>query len=805
VVTAKAEGDSGRLYVFNADGSLLWEVPAPDNSAGSSSAIDLDGDGIWEIVWNGQDQGLTIFRGSDGAILYNESKIKSMTRMDYPIIADVDGDGAAEIVTGNPTGVYIVGHDSMWAPSRPLWNQYNYHVTNIADDLSVPPVEPPSWLVHNTYRTQSPLQDVLPVYQINLTHTVPISRMVVLSSTFSYPPDTPAPAYHWRYDQRWYEPLRVTRFDAQLPGMQPGEVRRVSEDTELAYRLASGSNRLSLPPLYATAAHIVALTPPTHTTTPGGQAEYQVTLRNLAAEPAVYTLTLAGLPDQWATVDGLALPAMIAVDAQTSVTLPLAFNVPDGAEPASHDFALATTPSDVVDSAQGQLVVADALEIGVSPMWTALDYGDTLTYTVIVTNLEAIAREYTLDVTGLENSLVDVPSTVVISGYSTATVSMTVTVLEPVGQHLMQVSAGYEQDGATIRAREETVLHVLNEPGVSVALAPVTAVAGLASPAIFTMTITNTGSVADTYTLTVELPAGWEARWRANQLHYQSLPTTLSLTPHLFNSANLHLALTPPAGTPPGTYPVTLWAYSSIDASIFARAVGYVEVVDRGVTVSISPATTTMHPQSSQSWDVTITNTGGQADTFDLTAGGIISPAGSFNQDAVTLATGSSTVVQFTAHEPTYVLAQTYPLGVLARSRSVPEVFGDDVADVTFSSFEDVAVSITPTMQTLTDTLTAHVLVAITNTGNVGTVYKFDADATPALAGLGLEIGELYMPPHMTAHILVTAHASHEGMHTLILQATSEHATAMGTAQVTFGESNVDHLTVYLPVMMCNH
>jgi uncharacterized membrane protein len=629
--------------------------------------------------------------------------------------------------------------------------------------------------------------------------------MVVLSGTFSHPPDTLAPVYHWRYDQAWYEPVRVTRFDAQLPGMQPGEVRQVSEGTELAYRLASGSNRLSLPPLYATAAHIVALTPPTRTTTPGGQAEYQVTLRNLAAETTVYTLTLAGLPERWATVDDLALPAAIAVDAQTSVTRALVFDVPDGAEPASHDFALvAAAPSDVVDSAPGQLVVADALDIGVSPTWAALDYGDTLTYTVVVTNLEATARDYTLEVTGLEDSLVDVPVTVAVSGYSTATASLAVTALESAGQHLVQVSAGYEQDGATIRAREETVLHVLNEPGVSVALAPVTAVAGPASPAIFTTTITNTGSVADAYILTVELPAGWEAGWRANQLRDQSLPTTLSLTPHLFNAADLHLGLTPPAGTPPGTYPVTLRAHSSIDAGVFAQAGGYVEVVDRGVAVSVSPAATTMHPQSSQSWDVTITNTGTQADTFDLTAGGIISPVGSFSQDAVALAPGSSTVVQFTAHQPTYVLAQTYPLGVLARSRSVPEVFGDDVADVTFSSFEDVAVSITPTMQTLTNTMTAHVLVAITNTGNVGTVYAFDASATPALAGSELEIDELYIPPHMTAQILVTARALHEGTYALTLQATSEHAAATGTAEVTFGTPSPDQHWLYLPLVIRN-
>jgi hypothetical protein len=39
-----------------------------------------------------------------------------------------------------------------WAPSRTLWNEHSYHITNVNDDLTVPSVEQPNWKTWNNYR-----------------------------------------------------------------------------------------------------------------------------------------------------------------------------------------------------------------------------------------------------------------------------------------------------------------------------------------------------------------------------------------------------------------------------------------------------------------------------------------------------------------------------------------------------------------------------------------------------------------------------------------------------------------------------
>jgi choice-of-anchor A domain-containing protein/RHS repeat-associated protein len=156
-------GVAGRNYytVFNDDGTVLWYRTIFDNSAFTgSTAFDFEGDGKAEIVYNDQEY-LWIYNGADGTVL---SKIpnSSGTAAEYPVVADVDADGNAEIVVGANSigpyaeynyGLFVYGDaNDTWAPTRRIWNQASYHVTNVGEDGSIPLYESPSWLENNSYR-----------------------------------------------------------------------------------------------------------------------------------------------------------------------------------------------------------------------------------------------------------------------------------------------------------------------------------------------------------------------------------------------------------------------------------------------------------------------------------------------------------------------------------------------------------------------------------------------------------------------------------------------------------------------------
>ena len=149
------------LMVLDHQGNLVWEQEVGDNTASASgvAAQDLTGNGAWEIIWNGSQDGFLILNGADGKRLFNEPWTRSGTIVDYPTLADVNGDGQAEIVTSGFNGIFVIGHPGRWADSRPVWNQHHYHINNINNDWSVPFVEENSWQLHNTYRTQTPERD----------------------------------------------------------------------------------------------------------------------------------------------------------------------------------------------------------------------------------------------------------------------------------------------------------------------------------------------------------------------------------------------------------------------------------------------------------------------------------------------------------------------------------------------------------------------------------------------------------------------------------------------------------------------
>ena len=133
----------------------FWEV---SSGFTGTSVFDFDGDGQSEIIYRDEID-LYIIKGEDGSIRnqVSGSPCSSQTQNEYPIVADVDGDGETEIIVTcgdvpNTFGQYPAtdsrrdkgvvrvykSKDSFWVPARKLWNQFSYFNVNIDDDLGVP-------------------------------------------------------------------------------------------------------------------------------------------------------------------------------------------------------------------------------------------------------------------------------------------------------------------------------------------------------------------------------------------------------------------------------------------------------------------------------------------------------------------------------------------------------------------------------------------------------------------------------------------------------------------------------------------
>jgi FG-GAP-like repeat len=153
---------------------VRWKRKTQDISSGStgSSVFDFNGDGKPEVIYR-DECWLRVYDGTTGKVRFAASAY-SGTILDMPVVADLEGDGHADLVLPTTTGLPMVcpveadlqllptpqdkgvhvlqDPDNRWMSSRPLWNQHTYHVTNINDDLTVPLVEPYSWLGDNSFR-----------------------------------------------------------------------------------------------------------------------------------------------------------------------------------------------------------------------------------------------------------------------------------------------------------------------------------------------------------------------------------------------------------------------------------------------------------------------------------------------------------------------------------------------------------------------------------------------------------------------------------------------------------------------------
>ena len=153
-------GGKVRAYKYHSstnDFSMMWGMDVDEDSwSNSMTMFDFNNDGLSDLLMSDQStvkilngSGHSHLTGNDTVAVYVLSTLNfgECTVMQYPVVADVDADGSAEIVI---CGRFGAGHTYQgflnvfksagipWAPARKVWNQYMYNVTNVNEDLTVP-------------------------------------------------------------------------------------------------------------------------------------------------------------------------------------------------------------------------------------------------------------------------------------------------------------------------------------------------------------------------------------------------------------------------------------------------------------------------------------------------------------------------------------------------------------------------------------------------------------------------------------------------------------------------------------------
>jgi hypothetical protein len=146
----------------------LWQQPVADPSGNAGgTAFDFLGDGGAEVVY-ADETDLWVF-DELGNVLMSTPRL-SGTLEEYPVVADVDNDGSAELlVVSNRHGWYpdeasptlqVIGDaQERWVPTRRIFNQHTYHVTNVSEDGRIPQFETPHWQVFNSFRVNIQIED----------------------------------------------------------------------------------------------------------------------------------------------------------------------------------------------------------------------------------------------------------------------------------------------------------------------------------------------------------------------------------------------------------------------------------------------------------------------------------------------------------------------------------------------------------------------------------------------------------------------------------------------------------------------
>ncbi len=410
--------------------------------------------------------------------------------------------------------------------------------------------------------------------------------------------------------------------------------------------------------------------------------------------------------------------------------------------------------------------------ISLTPPTQTVDENTTADYTVALTNPLPTGETYDLSVAGLTGFTTSISSSVLVPAGQTVDVPLQVTVPAGAvaGTQVFEVDAQTDAGASDSVEGQLTVTSTIDLPGVNLSLSPSSATAGQGTPATYTVTVTNVGTVTDTYNLAATgLPAGIQATFS---------PATITAPAGQSNFRDVTLTLTPAPGTAAADYPFTVTAVSTTGPSATAMAQGTLSVLANGVSVSLNPGS----GAPGTTFQMTVTNTGTVADTYNLALAGPAAAVSTLAMSQVTLAPGASQMVSIITSAVNFADPGGLALSASATSQTNPAVQAAATATLSIPSTEGLTAQLNPSVQVLSVPGSSTFIVMVNNTGNsqdsyTATIMGTAGPVTATLMGLdGLPtqtIPTFILPGLSTGAIVLQTSLSSLGQGTVTVQVSS--------------------------------
>jgi outer membrane protein assembly factor BamB len=243
MTSGNLSSDPSIFRVYEIDGTVLWEREVVDQSGiAGCSGYDIDGDGALEILYADEVE-VFVFDGATGEPRWRSDDHFSGTVYEYPVVADVDLDGAAEmlVVRSNDPSfplLTVIGHDGPgWAPSGTTWPLHDFAVTNVTPEGTIPQAPPLYWVEHNTYRArpgidESPVDLKVEVTDVCVAGCVDVAAVRVgvrvrSAGPMLVPPGVPVTLWAMGEDEN------IALETQTLESLQPGRVIDLVFETTL--------------------------------------------------------------------------------------------------------------------------------------------------------------------------------------------------------------------------------------------------------------------------------------------------------------------------------------------------------------------------------------------------------------------------------------------------------------------------------------------------------------------------------------------------------------------------------------------